>query len=578
MRVGWLCCFLLATACAPGNHDGPDDGGDGTPTGGLPSGDTGPPDSAQTPTGDSAAPCARVGRSEEREPNDRVSEATKAGSGTPVAGTIEQRGDLDRYTLETCGEGMLTVTLSTAGRSEVDYAVEVFDPGQRRVLQLVDPDGSDAPTALAGQVYVPGAGEWIVGVADDGGDDVDTAPYTLELTVADAPDADVEPNDDPTQAVALSSGEPVQGYLAWLDDVDRYTLDASGEAILEVALTNAPATSSTVDFEVEVQAPDEVIGQVWDSNGANETTELSTFLYVPEAATYTLRVFDRFGGDWDATQPYTLTVTERAVPDAAQEPNENTGVGKDVVASAVPVTAGVPAEGYLASLGDSDVYRLAVAGETLVQVALDNAPATSSAVDYEVVAFAADAQSRLGQLGVDDGSAAPTSLRLVVYAAAAGDVLVEVRDRFGGDWDYDQPYTLTLTERSVPDAAFEPNATAVAGDRVDVATPVAAGTTEAWLASQGDEDCYVLTVAAEGALTATVATDGPSPVDYRVQVYEGTDPSPVAEGEDADGSDGPTSVEVTGEVAAGDVVVCVADVGGDDWDLEQGYALTIALL
>ncbi|NDJ51911.1 MAG: hypothetical protein GYB68_02360 [Chloroflexi bacterium] len=117
---------------------------------------------------------------------------------------------------------------------------------------------------------------------------------------SDDPDP-FEPNDDYNQATGpLASGDSVQGYISWADDLDVFFLQTASRQPIQVSLTGIP---SGEDFDLFLLDDQEVLAS---SEG---TTQEEFIEFVPPAAGVYFIAVAGWDGSSSASSPYTLTVT-----------------------------------------------------------------------------------------------------------------------------------------------------------------------------------------------------------------------------------------------------------------------------
>ena len=533
--------------------------------------------------------CEGLGEMTEAEPNDDENTPTRVSSGEPIKGTIGVEGDEDWFVIESCGERVLTMTLTNAPAFDtpVQYDLQLFDAEMNQINREFDINGADGTTELSTNHYLPQQALYYVRVADRLGTGFDDAQsYTLTLTARPVPDGEAEPNGNSSNpqeiqanATELPSGVGVTGFIASEGDDDWYALTVTGESVVRFSLTNMPAFDTPVQFDLrlyDTNAETE-LNREFDIDGTDGTTELESQHYLPGAGTYYFRVLDRTGDAFDYDQGYTLTVTELIEPDADVEPNGNTDNPQEIQATATPVSSGVPFEGFVASEGDDDWYALDVTGEAIVQFELSNAPAITTPVQFDLRLYDTDADTQLNREFDLDGTDGTTELFTLHYVPSAGTYYVRVMDRTGPVYDYDQGYEVTVTELLVPDGAQEPNGNGANPDeRRAIASP-AAGSATGTIGSEGDEDCYAVGVGGAGTLSVSL-TNAPAistPVQYELVIYDTDGATQLDRQFDSNGADGTTNLTATASVSAGTYYACVRDRIGPAFDYDQGFALTI---
>jgi serine/threonine protein kinase len=416
-------------------------------------------------------PCESRGATQEIEGNDSSSRATRIGSGQAVKGKISRVGDEDWFLLETCGERLIRVGLTNAPAtsSSVGYHVSVYHPNGH----LLDANGRDGTTTLTGVWYVEQAQNVLLRVADADWQDNDEIghhfdadhSYQLTVTVEPVPDAQNEPNGNkntdtnPVIATALQAGQPGTGYIASVEDDDWWKVDVASETLIQWELSNAPATRSDVDYWMGLYSShgDVTVDRVFSSDGSTGRTTLKTVVYAPEAGSYFAQVADwdpvvlrvrltneHINYDYDTTQPYHITATTIAVPDAQYEPNGNLNDESNRTL-ATPLGFGRPLQGWIASRGDHDWYKLEVRTAGPVSVDLSTT-AMSSDVDYWVSLKDARGQQLATEMH-PDGSDGLTRLHLSARVRSAGTYYVIVGDKDDNEYDYQNGYMLTASSQ-----------------------------------------------------------------------------------------------------------------------------------
>jgi len=400
------------------------------------------PDGDFEPNGDSA------------NPDELRTIATPVASGVETAGYIASEGDDDWYAITVTGESILQVDLTNAPAvsTPVNLQFDAFDTDADTELGEEWAYG-DQTVSLTRNYYLPEAGTYYVRVMDRYETDYDyEQPYLLTLTELPVPDGDFEPNGDSsnpdflkTIATPVGSGVETAGFIASEGDDDWYAITVTGESILQVDLTNAPAVSTPVNLQFDAfdTDADTEMGEEWDYG--DETVSLTRNYYLPEAGTYYVRVMDRYETDYDYAQPYLLTLTERAVPDGDFEPNGNSDNPDYIKTIATPIASSSPVVGYIASEGDDDWYKVSPQAAGSLTVGLTNAPAFLTAVNFQLEVYDSDADTRIGDEDWDYGDQGTVVLSRTITASAGQDYFIRVMDRYANDYDYDQPYTLTVT-------------------------------------------------------------------------------------------------------------------------------------
>lgn len=358
-----------------------------------------------------------------------------------------------------------------------------------------------------------------------------------------------------------------------------FTVKGVKGKLLELSLTNAPATTSEVDYQLELLDPaGKRVHRLRDHDGADGTTVIELRAYLAAEGDYTVRVTDVGDDDVDPKAGFKLTTRLVADPDK-NEPNN--GPNLDSNRALATALAEEPIKGVLEYLGDEDWYRFEGKKNTVVELLLTNAPATSSRVDYTMELWDADGDGRLMRERHLDGAKGTTVIKTRRYIAADGPHFLRVYDWDRDEYETSAAYTLTLRQIEEIDPNEPNNAGNIDGSRA-LATPLADGTAVTGRVEyEADEDWFKITVD-EGKLLALSLTNAPatsSPVDYTMELWG-------AEGDDRrwrlrnlDGSKGTTVTRTVARVeAAGEYFLRIYDWDSDDYDGAKGYTLTASVM
>ena len=293
----------------------------------------------------------------------------------------------------------------------------------------------------------------------------------------------------------LDSNLSVMGLIDFLGKRYRYELEIPGERILEVELSNAPSTSSPVDYRVsffdEQGNRINEMETILDYNGSNGTTELVRSYYIPSSRVILIQVQDRFDDDIDLDQAFTLTATLYEVPDGSTEPANNS------TENATPLTIGETAQGYLSHPQDDDYYAIELDGESLLRV---NASSASERMRLNVL-VSPESDVNFNCIS-SDGTYPPSSLSKICYIPSAGRYFIRLQESVvGSRYDYEVPYQVSFETLPVLDAEFEPN------DTQETATPILLGEiNEGYLTHPRDEDYYAIEVDRESVIRVTASS------------------------------------------------------------------------
>jgi serine/threonine-protein kinase len=194
------------------------------------------------------APPVFVG--EELEPNNAASEATRVPFPVTARGIFGKRLDRERsdrdfyrFVVPAGGRPIALEVSGMPGMAQCGLLYAVGSP---------EPFGRYCTGSPQHRLSIPAlrlpAGEYVLGLMQDReAYTKDPAPatyesisegYQLSIGSSSAPQAELEPNDFPRDAVLLAPGESRSGQLAWMRDVD--VLCASGEQPVRFQVDDAP--------------------------------------------------------------------------------------------------------------------------------------------------------------------------------------------------------------------------------------------------------------------------------------------------------------------------------------------------
>jgi hypothetical protein len=325
-------------------------------------------------------------------------------SGQTVQNMICYEGISDWYRITVPdGNDLLDISAGYPGgvATPVTLDVKVFalSSGSTGSLlnELTAPSTSDAGlSAIRTTIRVPGAGDYFLQVADAHGSGVNvdtTNAYSLQVSTAADPDSH-EPNDSPAAAKPTDSAP---GYLAYLDDLDVFTISvADATDLLTLNLTNPAGAPAPIQFQVSSSA-----GAIVAEGSASPSAKpMSTVFPVQSAGSYylTLSYAPGVTPDRTASDGYTVSFGTASNPDANDNhtiasalcPGGGTG---PCTAAYVGSAVSLPTQtGYIAVPGQRDYYRIDVTSGAPLVVQID-VESSSTTVQYAVDLLTADANS-----------------------------------------------------------------------------------------------------------------------------------------------------------------------------------------
>jgi hypothetical protein len=238
-------------------------------------------------------------------------------------------------------------------------------------------------------------------------------------------------------AQTLAEGSETVNYICPRLDNDYYRIEIpAGKQLLRVKLQlSAPVSPINLTYLVLKDA-NTVVGRA--PEGQNNAYNA---LHCLAPGTYYLQVLDQGNDARDEKNSYRLSYATESDPDT-QEPNDERGKA---------TTVGATNSGRISCTGDRDFFKVAVAADQLIDVALTTDAPT--AVDYKQTVYRLDGDRliEIANQKSPDGSRARTDLSAIYAVPSAGTYYVTVEDAEGNDSDVTTPYTLRVAARAEPD-------------------------------------------------------------------------------------------------------------------------------
>lgn len=240
------------------------------------------------------------GPDEEREPNDRVVQATPLAKGQKMKGYLAPAGDEDWYALEAQGPSIARIAVT--GVDNVDLTLSLHDASGTQQL-LVD-DGKARDGEILPNAYLPG-GRALIRVAGKARQEniFQTYELTADLKPAGAGE-EREPNNTLAQANGIEVGGTVSGYLYPTRDVDLFklTVPAIGPMakVIRFEVKGIPKVPLTLVVK-------DVQGALFAKAGPTAPEELLRLEKPMPAGVYTLELSG--GGQANPRDAYELRVT-----------------------------------------------------------------------------------------------------------------------------------------------------------------------------------------------------------------------------------------------------------------------------
>lgn len=312
-----------------------------------------------------------------------------------------------------------------------------------------------------------------------------------------------EPQGDTNAAGArpLAPGAAQQGYIEYVGDADWYRLEIpAGADTLRIELSNQ-TLSSPVDLSFTLYAEDgiTIVGGRYDPDGSDGMTQITQEVAANGPGLYFVVVRDHGGDDADPLNLYFL----KAILSAGS------GDGNNSPESAVRLSCGEAVEDAVQVRGDVEWFRIALPADANILALTLSMP--RGAPDLTLTLYDAAATTAIASLADGDGTDESTLLARNVRLPAAGTYFLSVRDTLDDDADAGLRYTLLADCLSDPDV-HEPNGNfpTLEQNRAHASPLPASATAEGFIAFQGDEDWFRLTMPRQGLMNLSVATESGS--------------------------------------------------------------------
>jgi hypothetical protein len=422
----------------------------------------------------------------ELEPNDRRVDATHIALGQAISGFISHPNDVDvfRYELPSSGprpEDVPDAAVAVGGDDEDGGTTAPADAGPlieapARGALRIEVSGIEG-VAFEVQVMTEAEAVLFAAKSREGGplslrnvgvrsvDDVifvvlrstptgsgkdakrganDSLSYTLTVAQEDpGSSAEIEPNDDPLHATALSPNSFKEGFLSPRGDVDYHRLVVDGPSIVNMHLSGVEKLDLVLTLVSDVEGKAEEVLLRANEGGTREPEMLNgvgcsrSCLFKIEAAAR------RIDGKWvkddeNADSPYRLSAA--VTPDdgtVEREPN-------DTAAAATPIALGRSLRGTVFPKKDVDLFRLDL-GDRQVKTPLKATVTGVLKVDIGLYLHRLEADGKLTLVQTSDRAKGdrPETIR---FAAEPGVYFIEVRDSRSREANFQDSYQLSVDE------------------------------------------------------------------------------------------------------------------------------------
>ena len=241
----------------------------------------------------------------EREPNWRPSSAAKLVVGSPIDGFVGHATDWDTYRLDAQKPMIATVVVS--GVPGVDLQLDQID-ANGKVIRSLNELGAGAQETLPLISVGPQAA--FVRVASKGFGYNAEQGYRVAVTMVEAGDREVEPNDDFAGAgrVVIPIGKTFSGHIHPRGDADHYSLDVSAKTPDETRILTIRVTGAA-GLTLDAYLYDGEKALITKKTGITpKDTRTITHGFTP--GRYYLRIRDESGQAANGNEAYTIEITE----------------------------------------------------------------------------------------------------------------------------------------------------------------------------------------------------------------------------------------------------------------------------
>ncbi len=239
----------------------------------------------------------RIPSTAETEPNDEMADGVYVTIGSPVTGSIRERGDVDWYVFELTAPGILEISLDQIP-ADLRGRIQLFKDDVAHIVTRQATNPGD-PQLLTVNLTDPAI--YHIRIDHVGGDLPVENPYLLGLNLIPVVDVN-EPNNRFHDSTLLTQKNRVEGYIFNYKDEDFYRVRARAEDTLRITVNDVPT---------EIRPQIEIFNfhhrHQSTKRATNDGQSITLEYLVPETGEYTIRIRDV--GDNDiSVEPYTLLV------------------------------------------------------------------------------------------------------------------------------------------------------------------------------------------------------------------------------------------------------------------------------
>jgi len=317
-----------------------------------------------------------IDQTDDNEPNDLPTEATRLDRGTPATGQIASQGDVDWFIIDVPDDQILQIRPTLPSTDALEVQWEMF--------AAADPNEPLAQSVTIGpeqnRAVGRDGGEYLFRVFEPAGRSSTELAYQFQVDWAAEPDANdlAEPNEELQAPTVVSIGSSTEELIAATADVDYYAFDVSGASeadpvIAEVDLQWMGTPSTAVQLQFSLLGPE---GELFCPGGRDGCLALRRFndgsftevrchdnrrcrhaVPLTSDGRYTVLVQDFQDNAYDETSRYRLDVSEvQLAPDDDEDFASSIREVELTTSTAAAIIEFEWAEGYISHSGDVDTF------------------------------------------------------------------------------------------------------------------------------------------------------------------------------------------------------------------------------
>lgn len=201
----------------------------------------------------------------EIENNENFDSATEMATNEMIGGGLATSVDKDFYTttIEKSGTIALTFVHDKVAAGTKNWTVTFYDNDKEIIRDYTfgEKDNKEVTTAKMGMP----AGKYYIMVMTDGTDSFSSSTYSIRVDYEEQSSWEIEKNDSPDMANALTVGEIRNGSLHLSSDKDYYTIPVPEQAVYRIAFSHPTDSDNIFSWKVTVfnEAGEKLVSDVF---------------------------------------------------------------------------------------------------------------------------------------------------------------------------------------------------------------------------------------------------------------------------------------------------------------------------